>query len=100
MAGNDGNQKSKQNHAEGQHGPKTHDALIDSLEHPVKNANGASDASPHNAGSAFGENPSDGGHRLHEDRQQHDEAEKNSEAQKAAELDIPEQSAATNGRRS
>jgi pyruvate/2-oxoglutarate dehydrogenase complex dihydrolipoamide acyltransferase (E2) component len=56
-----------QQHAEGQHGEKTHKALIEQLQHSAP----APDQSE--------EQPLEGHHRLHEDRQQHDEAEKNSE---------------------
>jgi hypothetical protein len=54
-----------QKHAEGQHGVKTHKHFVEQLEATQK---GPSD------GPAI-----EGHHRLHQDRQQHDEAEKNSE---------------------
>jgi hypothetical protein len=71
MGKKDGRQKGPQQHAEGQHGGKTHAKLVEQLQ----------------AGSRRGEyvpnelegHPSVGRHRLAEDRQQHDEAEKNSE---------------------
>jgi hypothetical protein len=56
-----------QRHAEGQHGEKTHRRFIEQLQEGV--------AAPK---STVGP-PVDGNHRLHQDRQQHDEAEKNSE---------------------
>jgi hypothetical protein len=61
-----------QQHAEGQHGEKTHKRFIETLQE----------------GRTIGEEgpekrtesgPVEGHHRLHQDRQQHDEAEKNSE---------------------
>ena len=77
----DHNRTTSPNHAEGAHGEKTHAAFIDALH----GKHGGSDnaESVHGSGSPFGEVPSDGKHRLNEDRQQHDEAEKNSEALKA-----------------
>lgn len=59
-----------QQHAEGQHGNKTHRRLIEQLQQPL---------TPREP--RIGR-PVDGHHRLDEDRQQHDEAEKNSEAAK------------------
>jgi hypothetical protein len=56
-----------QHHAEGQHGNKTHKAFIEQLQQPA-----AAPDQPE-------EQPLEGHHRLHQDRQQHDEAEKNSE---------------------
>jgi hypothetical protein len=76
--------RSVQNHAEGQHGDKTHRAFIESLE-----GSGDKDlAREHNAGAAdeFGR-PLVGKHRLHEDREQHDEAERNSEFSEKDRLD-------------
>ena len=75
MQNRDGVQKGPQDHAEGQHGSKTHSKFIEQLhsrngdepdkiaeqEHPKHLAH-------HNAA-----------HRLFEEREQHDEAEKNSE---------------------
>jgi hypothetical protein len=60
-----------QHHAEGQHGEKTHQRFIEQL---------------HEAASPPRETtrrPVEGHHRLHQDRQQHDEAEKNSEKTRA-----------------
>ena len=67
-----GNRKQRdpgpQRHAEGQHGEKTHRRFIQAL--------GEGDA----AGEPRTEQPPVEGHRrLHQDRQQHDEAEKGSE---------------------
>jgi hypothetical protein len=77
----DRNQKGPQRGAEDQHGDKTHSEFIDSL-HGKHGGSEESEGSPQD-GSPYGENPSDGRHRLREDRQQHDEAEKNSEARRA-----------------
>jgi len=59
-------QPGPQQHAEGQHGEKTHRRFIAQLQQPTEQ------------GASAG-NPVEGHHRLHQDRQQHDEAEKNSE---------------------
>ena len=59
-----------QYHAEGQHGERTHQRFIEMLQE-----NGQSrDAAPRET-----ENPPVEGHRLHQDREQHDDAEKGSE---------------------
>jgi hypothetical protein len=61
---------------EGRHGDKTHSAFIEGL-------HGKHGGSEESEGSPQAENtdrPIAGNHRLHEDRQQHDEAEKNSES--------------------
>jgi hypothetical protein len=56
-----------QKHAEGQHGEKTHKRFVEMLQ----------ESAPREA---LTEQPDiEGRHRLHQDRQQHDEAEKNSE---------------------
>ena len=77
---NDGHIKGGQQHAEGQHGAKTHAAFIEGLQ------GGEGEASPDDSvaqrGSPYGATPSDGRHRLSEDREQHDEAEKGSEIRK------------------
>jgi hypothetical protein len=66
-----GNRKKRepgpQRHAEGQHGDKTHGRFIEQLH-----------ASP-TTDDELKNRSVEGHHRLHEDRQQHDEAEKNSE---------------------
>ena len=60
-----------QRHAEGQHGEKTHRRFIEQL-HESRTRDVESEA--------LTEQPDiEGHHRLHQDRQQHDEAEKNSE---------------------
>lgn len=58
----------KKPNVEGRHGDKTHEAFLDNLQ-------GNRDEIQPQEGK-----PIAGHHRLHEDRQQHDEAEKNSEA--------------------
>jgi hypothetical protein len=77
---NDGHIKGKQQHAEGQHGDKTHAAFIDSLQGDQGEA--SADDSVAQRGSPYGATPTDGKHRLSEEREQHDEAEKNSELRK------------------
>ena len=59
-----------QRHAEGQHGEKTHRRFVDQLQES-RTRDGDDEATE----------PRDieGHHRLHQDREQHDEAEKNSE---------------------
>ena len=78
MQNKDGVQKGPQDHAEGQHGSKTHEKFLEQLKNGT--GNGVAPENPpdplaprkniahHNAA-----------HRLFEQRQQHDEAEKNSE---------------------
>lgn len=80
MRSDEGQQKGPQDHAEGQHGGKTHDAFIDGL-HGRHGGSEESEGAPQgdNDTDAYGR-PIAGHHRLHEDREQHDEAEKNSEA--------------------
>jgi hypothetical protein len=73
------NQKGKVEKAEGAHGPKTRAAFIEGL-HQRQGDEGTEGLAQQ--GSPFGANPSDGKHRLVEEREQHDEAEKNSELQK------------------
>ena len=71
MARSDGRQKGAQRHAEGAHGQRTHEAImqqIDSASPPSDQERAARD-----------EGADPGRHRLAEERQQHDEAEKNSE---------------------
>lgn len=64
-----GAQKGAQRHAEGQHGERAHDHLIEELQ-----------SGPSGEGAARQEQQAvPGRHRLYEDRQQHDEADKNSE---------------------
>lgn len=54
-------------HAEGRHGDKTHSRFVEQL-HEGEPAKKSTQGAPVN-----------GHHRLHQDREQHDEAEKNSE---------------------
>lgn len=76
MQNRDGVQKGPQDHAEGQHGSKTHSKFLEQLKTgngtpPENSENGLEpkkNLAHHNAA-----------HRLFEQRQQHDEAEKNSE---------------------
>jgi hypothetical protein len=76
MQNKDGVQKGPQDHAEGQHGSKTHSKFLEQLKNG--NGNGATaEASPN--GLEPKKNPSHSAHRLFEQRQQHDEAEKSSE---------------------
>ena len=74
------NQPGAQDRPEDAHGDKAHDAFIDSL-HGKHGGSEESEGSPQeqNDTDVYGR-PIEGRHRLHEDRQQHDEAEKNSEA--------------------
>ncbi len=71
MSKRDGHQAGPQDHAEGAHGAKTHQAFIQQLH---SKANEPQTAEPE-------ENAEQGHvqHRLAQDRQQHDAAEKNSE---------------------
>jgi hypothetical protein len=78
MQNKDGVQKGPQDHAEGQHGSKTHHKFLEQLK--TGNGNGAT----HDEATNGLEPKKNGGHqnaahRLFEQRQQHDEAEKNSE---------------------
>jgi hypothetical protein len=76
----DGTQQGAQQHDEGQHGDKSHSEFIESL-HGKHGGSEESEGAPQgeNDVDAYGR-PIQGHHRLHEDREQHDEAEKNSEA--------------------
>ena len=73
MQNREGVQKGPQDHAEGQHGTKTHSKFIEQLH----SRNGAAPEKP----TPSAKNPShhNNVHRLTEDRQQHDAAEKRSE---------------------
>jgi hypothetical protein len=86
MANDEHIQKGSQKHAEGQHGEKTHQAFIDGL-HQRQGDEGMEGVAQE--GSPYGANPSDGRHRLTEEREQHDEAEKNSELRKIDGKDRP-----------
>jgi hypothetical protein len=76
----DKNGQGAQNHAEGEHGDKTHSAFIKEL-HGKNGENEESEGAPQNQKDTdvYGQ-PVRGHHRLQEDREQHDEADKNSEA--------------------
>jgi hypothetical protein len=84
MGKRDGRQKSEQNHAQGEHGDKTHAAFIEGL-----HGSEESEGSPRKATDVdeYGR-PSPGRHRLKEDRDQHDLAEKNSEANRTERHDL------------
>ena len=81
MQNKDGVQKGPQDHAEGQHGSKTRNKILEQL----KNGNGATPEKSENGleppKSTAHHNSA---HRLFEERQQHDEAEKNSEKTRLA----------------
>ncbi len=78
MPKDQGDVKGAQQHAEGQHGDKTYQAILDNA-HEQQHGTDAAQAEGSNDFDEFGR-PAPGNHRLKEDRQQHDEAEKNSEA--------------------
>ena len=67
MARKRGHQQGPQRHAEGQHGDRTHRRFIEQLQEGTR--------APRRTEGA----PVEGNHRLHQDREQHDEAEKNAE---------------------
>ena len=77
MQNKDGVQKGPQDHAEGQHGSKTHSKFLEQL----KTGNGVPPEEPQNGLEPSKKSPAhhNAAHRLFEQRQQHDEAEKNSE---------------------
>jgi hypothetical protein len=78
MQNKDGVQKGPQDHAEGQHGSKTHGKFLEQLK--TGNSNGAEpEASENELPSKKNPAHHNAAHRLFEQRQQHDEAEKNSE---------------------
>ena len=66
-------QKGPQQHAEGQHGSKTHGKFVENLHERLD---------PVNDDVVIARDTT-GRHRLYEDRQQHDEADKNSEQNRA-----------------
>jgi hypothetical protein len=76
MQNRDGIQKGAQDHAEGQHGSKTRDKILEQL-HSVNDA--APEAAPPPSEPSKSLAHHNAAHRLFEERQQHDEAEKNSE---------------------
>jgi hypothetical protein len=79
MQNKDGVQKGPQDHAEGQHGSKTHSKFLEQLKNG--NGNGATPEASTNGLEPTKKSPAhhNAAHRLFEQRQQHDEAEKNSE---------------------
>jgi hypothetical protein len=74
-----GRQKGAQEHAEGQHGKKTHAHLVDQL-----HGRSSSESLEEHVEGKRREGAEEGRRRLVEDRQQHDEAEKNSERNRLA----------------
>ena len=77
MQNRDGVQKGPQDHAEGQHGEKTRNKILEQLH--SGNGNGAVDPNKNGLDPDKSTAPHNAAHRLFEERQQHDEAEKNSE---------------------
>ena len=77
MQNREGVQKGPQDHAEGQHGSKTHSKFLEQLQ---SGNNGGTPANSENESDKL-KNPAhhNANHRLFEERQQHDEAEKKSE---------------------
>src|SRR5689334_1375117 len=76
MQNREGVQKGPQDHAEGQHGSKTHSKFLEQLH----SGNGATnDNSPDGTGSPKNPGHHNAVHRLTESRKQHDAAEKRSE---------------------
>lgn len=69
-----GHQKGPQVHAEGQHGSETHRRMIEQLHEGAERDSVEERVDGDRHQTAF-----EGGRRLVEDREQHDEAEKNSE---------------------
>lgn len=74
---NEGDQQGAQIHAEGQYGDRAREANLERIHDGESQADG--DAENQSESSI----PSEGRHRLSEDRQQHDEADKNSEKNRA-----------------
>ena len=76
MQNKDGVQKGPQDHAEGQHGSKTRNKILEQLH----SGNGVKpEAAPTPLELSKNGAHHNSAHRLFEERQQHDEAEKNSE---------------------
>jgi len=76
MQNRDGVQKGPQDHAEGQHGAKTRNKILEQLH----SGNGVKPEPPPNPlDPTKTDAHHNSAHRLFEERQQHDEAEKNSE---------------------
>jgi hypothetical protein len=78
MQNRDGVQKGPQDHAEGQHGSKTHSKFLEQLHNGNDNGN-APEPSPNPLEPRKNPAHHNAAHRLFEERAQHDEAEKNSE---------------------
>jgi hypothetical protein len=78
MQNRDGVQKGPQDHAEGQHGSKTHSKFLEQL-HSGSNGVATNPENGNGAAEQEKQKPHHAAHRLFEDREQHDEAEKNSE---------------------
>lgn len=78
MQNKDGIQKGPQDHAEGQHGSKTHSKFIEQL-HSHSNGSHQSDAAPASDEPRHHIARHNAAPRLFGDRQQHDAAEKKSE---------------------
>ena len=78
MTSRDTPQRGAQTHAEGEYGPKARDANRDRLQHSGDELNETEARSP-----ADGDH-SEGGHKIYEDRQQHDEADLRSEKNRLA----------------
>lgn len=74
MQNREGVQKGPQDHAEGQHGSKTHSKIIEQLRSGHLTNNGQDGAASSNNSSNH-----TAAHRLIQDRKQHDAAEKRSE---------------------
>ena len=85
MKNQDGRQQGAQNHAEGQHGSKTHKAFLEGLQGSEESEGTREAGERARDTDAYGQ-PHPGKHRLEEDREQHDAAEKNSEAPKIDEI--------------
>lgn len=73
-----GDQNGPQQHAEGQHGPKTA-ASIAKGNRGQQDVSSEPPAEPRLQIGPLGVQPDNGRHRLNEDREQHDEADKNSD---------------------
>jgi phosphoglycerate-specific signal transduction histidine kinase len=81
MQNRDGVQKGPQDHAEGQHGSKTRNKILEQLQSGNGNGNKPHIPEAEVNPLAHPKNPAhhNAAHRLFEERKQHDEAEKNSE---------------------
>jgi hypothetical protein len=79
----DGHQKGPADHAEGQHGDKTHSRFLEQLHEP-RETSAKEEAAGDRGEWSPDADPDSGRHRLVEERQQHDEAERNSEKNRLA----------------